>query len=241
MAGFFVACFLIADVVGIKLFRVPLGFSLPVPWSQTPITAIEHTCGMLTFPLTFILTDLVNEYYGKKGARRLTWIGFGMGAFGFGVINLSLAMPHLDAPWNVNPAAFDAVFGAARVMYVASLCAFLVGQFSDIYLFAFFKRLTKGRLIWLRATGSTLISQLIDSIVVAVLAWNVAPTLFPDDTPPAPLGKALEIGLTGYVLKFVLAIVATPIIYAGHAVLRRRFGLVPVPPEGSGAEGGVRA
>ncbi|GJQ30871.1 MAG: membrane protein [Phycisphaerae bacterium] len=232
LTGFFVACLIIADVVGVKLFRVPLGFSIPVPWDSTPITAIEHTCGMLTFPMTFILTDLVNEYYGKRGARRLTWIGLVMATFVLGVMTLAGVMPHLDAPYNIDPAHFNAVFGSSKVMFVSSLIAYLIGQMADIFLFGVIKRLTGGRFIWLRATGSTLVSQLIDSVAVAFLAFFLLRTLFPDpDAPAASAAQAVRIGLTGYVLKFVLAIAVTPVIYAGHAVLRRGFGLTPMPPE----------
>ncbi|CAG0950445.1 Queuosine precursor transporter [Phycisphaerales bacterium] len=232
LTGFFVACLVIADIVGIKLFRLPLGFSIPVPWDQIPITAIEHTCGMITFPVTFILTDLINEYYGKKGARRVTWIGLVMAAFVLGVMTLSQKMPHPEVDYNIRKDHFDAVFGSSKIMFVSSLCAYLIGQMSDIFLFGVIKRLTGGRFIWLRATGSTLISQFIDSMAVAFLAFYLLRNLFPDpDSLPAKLTDALRIGLTGYLLKFVLAIGVTPIIYLGHAILRRVLGLTPLPPD----------
>lgn len=230
LTGFFVACLIIADIVGIKLFRIPLPFHIPVPWSDSPITAIEHTCGMLTFPVTFILTDLLNDYYGKRGARRVTWIGLVMAAFVLCVMNLARLTPHLDAPFNIDPNAFEAVFGSSTIMFVASLIAYTVGQLSDIFLFGVIKRLTRGRHIYLRATGSTIISQFIDSVVVAFFAWYFLPRLFPEPgETPADLDDALGIGLTGYVLKFCLAIAVTPLVYLGHAVLRRGFGLTPLP------------
>src|SRR5262245_19376480 len=76
LSALFVASVLVADVLGVKLFRIPLGFSFHVPWQDDTIDAIQHTCGMLTFPITFLLTDLINEFYGKRAARRLVWIGF---------------------------------------------------------------------------------------------------------------------------------------------------------------------
>jgi queuosine precursor transporter len=175
LACFFCSCLLIADIVGIKLFRIPLGFSVPVPWSDQPITAIEHTCGMITFPVTFLLTDLINEYYGKKGARRITWIGLTMGLFVFGIMNLAQYMPYLDAPFNVKPESFNGVFGSAKGMYIASMVAFLAGQMSDIAIFGLFKRLTGNRMIWLRSTGSTVISQFIDSFFVSFVAFYLLP------------------------------------------------------------------
>jgi len=218
MTAIFVACLLVADVVGVKLFRIEvLG------------TNVEHTCGMLTFPITFILTDLLNDYYGKIATRRVTFIAFVMGALVFGVINLSLAMPSLPASFNVPQSAFEAVFAKARVMYVASLAAFIVGSMLDIWIFGLLKHVTKGRFLWLRATGSTVISQVFDSLVVSLLAFHFMPSwlgMAPESI--APLGGALKIAATGYVLKFVIAIAITPLIYAGHSVLRN-LGMRPLP------------
>lgn len=232
LAAFFVACLLVADIVGIKLFRIPLGFTVDVPWIG-PISAIEHTCGMLTFPATFLLTDLINEYYGKRGARRVMWIGAATAMFVFGVINLAQAMPYLEAPYNIDRVHFEQVFGSAKVMYVASVGAFIVGSLCDIALFGIIKRFTGGRMIWLRATGSTVVSQMVDSFVVSYLAFGLGRQLFasPDSPPPAPFMDILKIAATGYLLKFFVAIAITPLIYAGHGILRKWFGLTPMPPE----------
>lgn len=224
LTGFFVACLVIADIVGIKLFRIPLPFPI------LGYTAIEHTCGMLTFPVTFLLTDLINEYYGKKGARRVTYIGFAMAIFVFIVINIAQAMPYLEADYNVKRESFDAIFGSAKIMYVASLAAYLIGQFADIWIFSSLKKLTGGKLLWLRATGSTVISQFLDSFVVSYLAFSLGRRVFPTaGSVPAPFDEVLNIAVTGYTLKFVLAIAITPLIYAGHALMHRYFGLSPVP------------
>ena len=218
MTALFVACLLVADVVGVKLFSVPV-FGVTV----------EHTCGMLTFPVTFVLTDLLNDYYGKAAARRVTFIAFAMGGLVFGVINLSLVMPPLQASYNVPQEAFEAVFAKARVMYVASLAAFIVGSMLDIWIFGVLKRATRGRFLWLRATGSTVISQVFDSLVVSILAFHLMPAwLGMDGGSIAPLGTVLKIAATGYVLKFVLAIAMTPLIYAGNSVLRA-LGMRPLP------------
>jgi len=229
----FVACLLIADIIGVRLFSIPLPFSFSVPWSKTPIDSITHTCGMITFPATFLLTDLINEYFGRRGARRVTWIGFAMGAFVFAIMNLAIAMPRLDAPFNVSEQSFVDVFGASRIMFVASLSAFLVGQYCDIAVFGVMKRLTGGKLLWLRATGSTVISQLLDSFVVTALAFNVGRTLTGAGSSAVPFfgdGETiLKIAATGYLLKFAIAICITPLIYLGHGIMKRSFGLVPVP------------
>lgn len=218
LTAIFVACLLVADVVGIKLFRINV-----LGWQ------VEHTCGMLTFPITFLLTDLLNDYYGKPAARRVAYIAFAMGALVFGVINIALAMPSLPAPYNVPDEAFNAVFAKARIMYVASLAAFMVGSLLDIWIFGIMKRATGGRFLWLRATGSTVISQVFDSLVVSILAFHLFPGLLgmPADSI-MPLSAALKTAATGYTLKFVLAVGITPLIYAGHAWLRS-LGLRPIP------------
>lgn len=226
LAAIFISSLLIADIVGIKLFRVPLPFPI------LGFDAVEHTCGMLTFPVTFLLTDLVNEYYGKRAARRLTYIGFVMAVYVFLIINIAQAMPYLEAPFNVRQDQFDAIFGSAKVMYVASVSAYLVGQLSDIAMFGFIKRLTGQRYVWLRATGSTVISQLIDSFIVSYLAFSLGRQLLRDPAnPPAPISAIPQIAVTGYTLKFVIAIAITPLIYAGRYAMHRWFGLRPLPPE----------
>jgi uncharacterized integral membrane protein (TIGR00697 family) len=131
-------------------------------------------------------------------------------------------MPYLDAPYNVEPAEFDAIFGSAKIMYIASLSAYLVGQLSDIAVFGFFKRLTGDRFVWLRATGSTVISQLIDSFIVSYLAFSLGRELFPDPAnPAAPITAIPAIAVTGYALKFAIAIAITPLIYLGRRLMRR--------------------
>lgn len=218
LAALSVTCLLIADLIGIRLFKIGV---------------VEHTCGMLTFPLTFLLTDLINEYYGKKGARRVTYIAFTMAIFVFIVINISQTMPRLEADFNVNEDAYNAVFGSAKIMYIASLCAYLVGQLSDIALFGMIKRLTSGKLIWLRATGSTVVSQMLDSFVVSYLAFGLGPSLFPQPgKTAAAFSDVLHIAATGYTLKFIIAIAVTPFIYMSHAAMRKWFGLIPAPVEG---------
>lgn len=229
LAALFVASLLVADVLGVKLFRIPLGFSFHVPWQPEPIDAIQHTCGMLTFPITFLLTDLVNEFYGKRAARRLVWVGFAAGGFAFLVMNIALAMPHWVVGFNIEAKSFDDVFSSSRIMYLASLSAYLVGSLSDIAIFGWLKRLTGGKRVWLRATGSTVVSQAIDSFIVTWLAFSVGRVLFQAGLPAMPMAEVLKTAATGYMLKFVIAIGLTPVIYLGRWLMRTRFGLTPLP------------
>lgn len=226
-----VACLLVGDLLGVKLFRIPLGFSFSVPWSDAPIDAITHTCGMLTFPLTFLITDLANEYYGRKAARRIVYLSFAMGFVSFAAMNVALNMPHWEVPFNVSPSSFNDVFANSRVMFIASISAYLIGSLADVFLFSWFKRLTGGRFVWLRATGSTVVSQFVDSFVVTYLAFGLGRQLFPSGTAPMPFAEILKTAATGYMLKFVIAIAITPAIYLGRYLVQRYIGLMPLPPD----------
>ena len=218
LAGIFISSLLIADITGVKLFQFKVaGYT------------VQHTCGMLTFPITFLLTDLVNEYYGKRAARHLVWLGLAMGFFVFLVVNVALAMPRWEVGFNIKDGSFEDVFANSRIMYVASLGAYVVGSLSDIAIFGWIKRLTGGRMIWLRATGSTVISQFIDSFIVTWLAFSVGRMVFPTDAQPMPFAHVLTTAATGYTLKFVLAVGLTPVIYLGRYVLSNRFGMKPIP------------
>lgn len=221
-----ITCLLISDVVGVKLFTIPLGGKV------LGFDSITHTCGMLAFPITFIVTDITNEFFGKQAARRIAILSFTMALLAFVVINASLAMPNWDVPFNVPKSSFEDVFKSARVMYIASLTAYLVGTFSDIAIFGVLKRLTRGKLIWLRATGSTVLSQMLDSLVVTYLAFSLGRQLFPTPgSSPMPIPEVLSTAATGYTLKFVIAISLTPVVYLLHRVIKKSLGLMPVPAE----------
>lgn len=223
LVGAFVACLLLANVVGVKLFSIPLT-SLGLDIS------ITHTAGMISFPITFLLTDLLNEYYGKKAARRVTWIGFAMGFLAFGLIWVSRKLPILEGiPGTATPESFENIFGAASLMYVASMVAFLLGSMLDIFIFGFFKRITHGKMVWLRATGSTLISQVFDSFVVTFMFFVVLQVLTGEQAQSMEF--VIQTAATGYVLKFFLAVLLTPLIYLGRWMIREFAGLTPVAAE----------
>lgn len=221
LAAVFVTALLVANVVGVKLFE----FTIQLGSTTIPV---KHTVGMLAFPLTFLLTDLLNEYYGKRATRRVAYIAFAMGFLAFGLYWLSRKAPILEGiPGTATNESFENIFGAAALMYLASLGAFLVGAMLDIALFGVFKRLTGGKLVWLRATGSTVVSQLIDSFVVTILFFQVAQSLTGGEA--SGFSFVLETALTGYILKFFIAVAMTPVIYLGRWMLARFFGLTPIP------------
>jgi len=217
MAALQVTSLIVANMIGVKLFSIDLA-GLPV----------EHTAGMLPFPLTFILTDLLNEFYGKKATRMIAWIAFGMAMFAFVLVMAARALPILEGiPGTADDHSFEVVFGGSALMNLSSIVAFLFGSLIDIAVFGFFKRLTKGKMVWLRATGSTVISQLFDSFVITILYFQVAQGLTGGQV--AGFDFVLRTALTGYVLKFVIALLLTPAIYAGRGFLRRVVKLEPLP------------
>lgn len=217
LTALYITSLLLANIIGVKLFRFE-PFGIPV----------EHTMGMLPFPITFLLTDLLNEYYGKRGARRVVIISLSMAALAWLLIWVSRKAPTLEGiPGTATHVAFENIFGAASLMYIASLIAFFCGSLLDIALFGLFKRLTRGRLVWFRATGSTIISQLFDSFVITFVFFLFIPLL--QGTEPANVGWIFSTALTGYILKFVLAVLVTPFIYLGRWMIREWAGLTPLP------------
>lgn len=223
LTGLFVACLLIADVIGVKLFEIPLPFEI------FGYKSVEHSCGMLTFPITFILGDVINEYYGKAAAKQTVYIGLAMSILTFTVINFAQVLPFLDAPYNVSEDSFNMIFGSSKMLYIASLCAYTLGNLTDIWLFGIIKKATGGKNLWLRATGSTVLSQLLDSFVVTYLAFGIGKTL--TGQPGASISQVLNIAVTGYGLKFFLALCVTPIIYITRDLLHNKFGLEAMPSD----------
>ena len=214
----FVTCLLVADFTGSKFFTLEL-------FQLGSYQFVTHSVGMIAFPVVFLLTDLVNEYYGKEEARRMTWLGAAMGVLAtllvFGARRLP---PAADSP--IPQPAFEAVFGQSNRLYLASLTAFLIGQMCDIWLFGRLKRWTAGRYVWLRATGSTVVSQALDSFVVTfVLLYGTAKAGGGTWT----LADVGETAATGYLLKFLIALALTPLVYAGRWLLAVKGGLQPLP------------
>ena len=208
LAGLFITALLVGDIIGGKLFAVG-GTTLSV--------------GIIPFPITFLLTDLLNEFYGKRTARVVTWVGFGMAVFAFTIITIAVLLPFSDvtraADWKgVTQPAFDAVFAGSQRILIASMVAYLFAQFADIWVFNKVKTATHGRLLWLRATGSTLVSQLIDTAVIQTLAWQ------------GTLDASTLIGLiaSSYGVKVLVAGGLTPVISLGHAVGERVLCIDPV-------------
>lgn len=232
LAGFFIANALIAELVGTKLF------SLEKTFGYEPINlqlfgesfSFNLTAGVLLWPVVFIMTDIINEYYGPKGVRFLSFLTIGLIIFTFVMFSGAIALHPADF-WALDyykgvpdsNAAFSGIFGQSQAIIVASLIAFLVGQLLDVFVFHKIKQVTGEKQVWLRATGSTLVSQFVDSFVVLFIAFYVAPRIA-GNVAPWSFSLVMAICIGNYLYKFIVAIVLTPVIYFAHYLIDRYLG-----------------
>jgi uncharacterized integral membrane protein (TIGR00697 family) len=229
LATVFVACLVLGDLIGGKAFSVT--FSLGSLQHVQPISV-----GLFAFPVTFLLTDVVNEFYGRAGARFLTWVGAWVAGLCWLVLQLSL-LPAAEPMSYFQDAEYAKIFGIGGSLFVASVLAYLCGQLLDIHVFAFWKVLTRSKHLWLRATGSTIASQLVDTYVINLLFWWVFPAAGPGEA--RPLDWVLTKAGGEYGIKVLIALGLTPVVYLLHQVVTRRLAIAPLPPELPGADPGL--
>lgn len=197
LAGIFITNAIVAELTGGKLIDV---FGVPM------------SIGILPWPIVFVTTDLINEYFGEKGVKRLSLITAGLIAYTFFVLYFAIQIPSAGIS-SVTSEQFKSVFGQSQLIIVGSIAAFLVSQLIDVTIFHFVKKRTGNKMIWLRSTGSTVISQFFDSFIVLGIAFYL-PGIMDFKT-------YIISGLTGYSVKLVIAILMTPMIYLGHYVIQK--------------------
>lgn len=231
LGGFFVANALLAEFIGIKIFS--LEDTLGVPRANMGIWggkfSFHLSAGVLLWPVVFVMTDIINEYYGRKGVRFLSFLTVILISYSFiivfGAINLVPSEYFKIGLGIENPnAAFRGIFGQGLWIIIGSLIAFLVGQILDVMVFHRIKRVTGEKNIWIRATGSTLVSQLIDSFIVLFIAFYLGPMIEGDSTKQWTLRQLAVTGTGNYLYKFALAICLTPVIYISHLVIEGYLG-----------------
>ncbi len=211
-AAVFLTALVVAEATASKFFTAfQLPFTLTI-WGQE-FTRVTMTAGVIAFPITFIVTDVMNEYYGKRGIRYVTFVGMAMIVFEFLLLWICIEVP-VDPSSPVSQGAFSEVFGSSQRVIVGSLTAYLLGQLADITLFHWLRRLTQGKYLWLRATGSTFGSQFIDTFIVLSIAF----------VGQLSIQEILAITLFNYSYKFVIAVGITPIIYLAHYGMDRYLG-----------------
>jgi len=206
LAAIFLTNALIAEMVGGKLFQIPLaGLTLTL------------SAGALLWPIVFVTSDLINEYFGRAGVKRLSLVGAAMIAYAFVAIWIC-GFPAAAAFSPVSDASFQQVFRQSRWIIVGSIAAFLVAQLLDVTVFWSLRRVTGRRQLWLRATGSTVVSQLVDTLLVGFIGLHLPYRLY-GPTQGVDFETFLRSAASGYLFKFAVAVGATPLLYLGHAVV----------------------
>jgi uncharacterized integral membrane protein (TIGR00697 family) len=233
LAGIFVTNAILAEVIGVKIFSLEKTFGFPA--AQIPLFTdfkldFNLTAGAIIWPIVFISTDIINEYFGKKGVQKATLLAMGLIVYSFFVLYISTSISPSDYWLNVNKTgangqpfdidyAFQRIFSQGQAIIIASLTAFLIGQFLDVYVFHAIRKSTGEKWLWLRATGSTLISQLVDSFVVLFIAFY----LLAGDNKWS-IEQLLSIGIINYIYKFSVALLLTPLLYAAHHFIDKYLG-----------------
>lgn len=228
LAAFFVANALIAECIGGKLFSLErlLGME-PHPFSLLGQDGLTYTltCGVLLWPLEFVMTDIVNEYYGPKAVKRTSYIAVALIVYAFLMFYLAIHVPPNTSFWTGSKAdkgipdmqaAFSGIFGQGMWIIAGSITAFLVSQVLDVWVFHRIKKVTGEKKVWLRATGSTLVSQFIDSFIVLFIAFKIGNGW--------SYQQVLAIGLVNYSYKAFMALVLTPVIYLAENRIENYLG-----------------
>ena len=219
LSGIFITNAIIAEILGTKIFEFDfiLNFNMSV--------------GVIIWPVVFITTDIINEYFGKKGIKKISYFTILLIIYVFIIIYMSTKLTPNNYWLNINSVdnhgnpfnidyAYNIIFLQSTGIIIGSIIAFLIAQILDVIVFHKLKKMTKGKFIWLRATGSTLISQFIDSFVVLFIAFYL---LAPNDKVWS-LSQVFSVGFDNYTFKFIIAILITPLIYLVHYLIDNYMG-----------------
>jgi len=225
LSAVFITNALMAEMIGVKIFSAESTLGMdPAHLNILGFTMdFNLTAGVLIWPVVFITTDLINEYFGKPGVKRISYLTAILISYSFIVVFLTIKLP--PAGWWIdgtdqegNPInmhnAYGAIFGQSQRIILGSITAFLIGQLTDVFIFQKLRKITGSKMLWLRATGSTLVSQLIDSYVVLFIAFY----------GKYPTEQLVATGITNYMYKFLVAILMTPVIYFGHSLIDKYLG-----------------
>lgn len=230
LAGIFLTNAILAEIIGVKIFSGEKTIGLePAGWTffGEYILDFNLTAGAVIWPIVFITTDIINEYYGKKGVRKISFITAFFIAYMFIIISMVTVLPPAAFWLDVNTPdpngnsfdinyAFNVIFRQGLGIIIGSLIAFLLGQLVDVYVFQKLRKITGAKMIWLRATGSTLVSQFIDSFVVLGIAFYIFGNW--------SWAQVVSVGIINYIYKFGVAILLTPLLYLGHHLIDQYLG-----------------
>ena len=235
LGGFFIANAFIAEVIGVKIFS--LESTLGISPFKIPLFghlfSFNLTAGVLLWPVVFVMTDIINEYYGERGVKFLSYLTVGLLAYAFFMYYLAIKL--VPADWWIGSktaqdvpnmqSAYAQIFGQGIAIILGSLVAFLIGQIVDVVIFHKIKKWSGEKYIWLRATGSTIVSQFIDSFVVLMIAFYIYPKYISDANGKAwSFALVMSICIGNYIYKFLMAVVLTPVIYIVHNWIENYLG-----------------
>jgi uncharacterized integral membrane protein (TIGR00697 family) len=227
LSGLFLTNALMAEFIGVKIFALEETLGLPpLDWHLFGQSgSLSFTAGVMLWPVVFIMTDIINEYFGVHGVRFISWLAVGCISYAFLFAYLAIGL--VPASWWVGvaagrgvpdmQAAFAATFGQGLWTIGGSVIAFLIGQLIDVVIFHRIRAATGERWIWLRATASTAVSQLVDSFVVLYIAFVLGPQQWPVDL-------FLAVGTVNYVYKMAMAVLLIPLIYLGRRMIEAYLG-----------------
>ena len=205
LGALFIAALVVGNLIFQKFFT----------WDFFGLYTFEISVGILPYPITFLITDIISEVYGKKKANQVVTAGIFASLFSLIIVYVADIVPATN--WSpVDDSLFNTVFGATAIAVFASMMAYLLAQYIDIQLFHFWKRLTKGKHLWLRNNFSTFLSQFVDTFTVLLLLCTFGKIEW------SLFGALL---LSGFLFKVLVAALDTPLLYAGVYALRKRFGL----------------
>lgn len=222
---------LLAEIIGVKIFS--LEDTLGIGKAQIPVFSdfvldFNLTAGVLIWPVVFIISDIINEYFGVKGVKTISYITCVLIAYVFVIILFAMNVEPAAFWLNLYPTddagntfnidfAYKKIFGQGLGIIIGSITAFLIGQLLDAYVFQYLKKITNNDKLWIRATGSTLFSQLVDSFVVLLIAFY----LFGNWS----FKQVLAVGVINYIYKFSVAVLLTPMLYVLHGIIDNYLGI----------------
>jgi uncharacterized integral membrane protein (TIGR00697 family) len=186
---------------------------------------LNFTAGVLLWPFVFVMTDVINEYFGLRGVRLISWVAVAFIGYAFLAAYASIALSPAGFWVEANKdlgvpdiqQAYAQIFGQGLWTIGGSIVAFLIGQLVDVAVFHRIRRATGDRLVWLRATGSTAVSQLLDSFVVLYIAFVLGPQQW-------PVAQFLAVGTVNYLYKMLAAIAMIPLLYLARNAIKRYLG-----------------
>jgi queuosine precursor transporter len=231
LSGFFITNALLAEIIGAKIFSLEKLLHIhpvQIPFFGVYKLDFNLTAGVVIWPVVFIVSDIINEYFGKSGVKRISYAAAGFISFAFLVIYISSGLPPADFWLEINKTtpkgdsfdinyAFSVIFRQGLGIILGSLTAFLIGQIIDATIFHQLRKYTKEKHIWLRATGSTFVSQFIDSFVVLIIAFYFFGNWSFD--------LVIAVGIINFMYKITVAILLIPVLYVAHFFIDKYLGI----------------